>query len=257
MNSRKLLTSILIYLAVVFVIFSFSFWRLRMLAEGVPVGDPAEIEYKERDPNLPAKPFFSLAANRTYGTNERPRLWLSYRDIDSIDFRVYRVNDPVKFFRQLDDPHRFGEDEEGEFQSYYRKRKPTFLERVRAFKSYFYVQFRDYFRAQLKNSARKSFNQTFRAPDELKEAEVQRTPLNVADYARVPLLNDDQLVRGWREKLPPLENEYDRRSIPLGQREPGVYLVEAVNGDLRAFSVAIVTDLTMIEKTSRDGQLLV
>ncbi|HZG53073.1 MAG TPA: MG2 domain-containing protein [Pyrinomonadaceae bacterium] len=257
MNSRKLLTSSLIYLAVVFVIFSFSFWRLRMLAEGVPAGDANEIEYKERDPNLPAKPFFSLAANRTYGTNERPRLWLSYRDIDSIDFRVYRVGDPVKFFRALDDPHRFGEDEEGEFQNYFRKRKPTFLERVRAFKNYFYNGFRDYFRAQLKNSARKTFNQTFRAPDELKEAEVQRTPLNVADYARVPLLNDDQLVRGWREKLPPLDNEYDRRSIPLGQREPGVYLVEAVNGDLRAFSVAIVTDLTMIEKTSRDGQLLV
>ncbi|MCA1565574.1 MAG: hypothetical protein LC803_08035 [Acidobacteria bacterium] len=257
MNSRKLLTSILIYLAVVFVIFSFSFWRLRMLAEGVPAGDPAEIEYKERDPNLPAKPFFSLASNRTYGTNERPRLWLSYRDIDSIDFRVYRVNDPVKFFRGLDDPHRFGEDEEGEFESYYRKRKPTFLERVRAFKNYFYNGFRDYFRAQLKHSSRKSFNRTFRAPDELKAAEVQRTPLNVADYARVPLLNDDQLVRGWREKLPPLDNEYDRRSIPLGQREPGVYLVEAVNGDLRAFSVAIVTDLTMIEKSSRDGQLLV
>ncbi|HEX8127692.1 MAG TPA: MG2 domain-containing protein, partial [Pyrinomonadaceae bacterium] len=242
---------------VVFLLFSFSFWRLRMLAVGVPVGDPAEIEYKERDPNLPAKPFFSLASNRTYGTNERPRLWLSYRDIDSIDFRVYRVNDPVKFFRGLDDPHRFGEDEEGEFKSYYRKRKPTFLERIRAFKNYFYHGFRDYFRAQLKNSSRKTFNQTFRAPDELKDAEVQRTPLNVADYARVPLLNDDQLVRGWREKLPPLDNEYDRRSIPLGQREPGVYLVEAVNGDLRAFSVSIVTDLTMIEKTSRDGQLLV
>ncbi|HZH31754.1 MAG TPA: MG2 domain-containing protein [Pyrinomonadaceae bacterium] len=257
MNSRKTLTSILIYLAVVFVIFSFSFWRLRMLAEGVPVGDAAEIEYKERDPNVPAKPFFSLAANRTYGTNERPRLWLNYRDIDSIDFRVYRVGDPVKFFRGLDDPHRFGQDEEGEFKSYYRKRKPTFLERVHAFKSYFYNGFRDYFRAQLKNSSRRRFNQTFRAPDELKEAEVQRTPLNVADYARVPLLNDDQLVRGWREKLPPLDNEYDRRSIPLGQREPGVYLVEAVNGDLRAFSVAIVTDLTMIEKTSRDGQLMV
>jgi hypothetical protein len=257
MNSRKLLTSILIYLAVVFVIFSFSFWRLRMLAEGVPVGDANEIEYKERDPNVPAKPFFSLAANRTYGTNERPRVWLNYRDIDAIDFRVYRVKDPVKFFRDLDDPHRFGEDEEGEFKSYYRKRKPTFLERIRAFKNYFYHGFRDYFRAQLKNSSRKTFNQTFRAPDELKDAEVQRTPLNVADYARVPLLNDDQLVRGWREKLPPLDNEYDRRSIPLGQREPGVYLVEAVNGDLRAFSVSIVTDLTMIEKTSRDGQLLV
>jgi uncharacterized protein YfaS (alpha-2-macroglobulin family) len=257
MNGRKLLTSILIYLAVAFVIFSFSFWRLRMLAVGTSLGeDRAEIEYKERDPNVPAKPFFSLTTNRTYGTQERPRLWLNYRDIDAIDFRVYRVNDPSKFFRQLDNPHQFGEDEEGEFESFYRKRNPTFLERVRAFKNGFYMWFRDYFRAQLKHESRKSFNQRFRAPDELKEAEVQRTPLNVADYARVPLLNQDQLVRGWREKLPPLDNEYDRRSIPLGQREPGVYLVEAVNGDLRAFCVAIVTDLTMIEKTSADGQLL-
>lgn len=256
MNGRKLLTSILIYLAVAFVIFSFSFWRLRMLAIGTSLGeDRAEIEYKERDPNVPAKPFFSLTTNRTYGTSERPRLWLNYRDIDAIDFRVYRVNDPTKFFRQLDNPHQFGSDEEGEFESFYRKRKPTFLERVRAFKSGFYNVFRDYFRAQLKHESRKSFNQRFRAPDELKEAEVQRTPLNVADYARVPLLNQDQLVRGWREKLPPLDNEYDRRSIPLGQREPGVYLVEAVNGDLRAFCVTIVTDLTMIEKTSADGQL--
>jgi len=257
MNSRKLLTSLFIYLAVAFVLFSFSFWRLRMLAMGVSLGeDRAEIEYKERDPNVPAKPFFSLSTNRTYGTNERPRLWLNYRDIDAIDFRVYRVGDPSKFFRQLDNPHQFGEDEEREFESFYRKRKPTFLERVRAFKMNFYNLFRDYFRAQLRHESRKSFNQRFRAPDELKEAEIQRTPLNVADYARVPLLNQDQLVRGWREKLPPLDNEYDRRSIPLGQREPGVYLVEAVNGDLRAFCVAIVTDLTMIEKTSSDGQLM-
>ncbi|HEY0099112.1 MAG TPA: MG2 domain-containing protein, partial [Pyrinomonadaceae bacterium] len=257
MNRRKLLTSILIYLAVAFVIFSFSFWRLRMLAIGTSMGEAAnEIEYKERDPNVPAKPFFSLTTNRTYGTSERSRLWLNYRDIDAIDFRVYRVNDPAKFFRALDNPHQFGEDEEGEFESFYRKRKPTFLERVRAFKNIFYLGFRDYFRAQLKHESRKRFNQRFRAPDELKEAEAQRTPLNVADYARVPLLNEDQLVRGWREKLPPLDNEYDRRSIPLGQDKPGVYLVEAVNGDLRAFCVTIVTDLTMIEKTSADGQLL-
>src|SRR5919107_1584238 len=180
MNGRKLLTSILIYLAVLFVIFSFSFWRLRMLAIGVSLGeDRAEIEYKERDPNVPAKPFFSLTTNRTYGTQERPRLWLNYRDIDAIDFRVYRVNDPAKFFRQLDNPHQFGEDEEGEFESYFRKRKPTFLEKLRAFKLAFYREGRDYFRAQLKNSSRRGFNQSFRNPDE--EFEAQRSPLNVAD----------------------------------------------------------------------------
>ena len=45
--------------------------------------------------------------------------------------------------------------------------------------------------------------------------------------------------------------------ISLGRREPGVYLVEAVNGDLRAFGIVIVTDLAMVQKTSRDGSMLV
>ena len=65
------------------------------------------------------------------------------------------------------------------------------------------------------------------------------------------------LVTSWREMLPPLENEYDKRMIPLGKRCPGVYLVEAVTGELRAYTVVVVTDLTMIDKTTRDGELLI
>ena len=255
MNS-KTLKSALVYLAVLFALFSFTFWRLRSLAEGYSHGEWfPEQEYTERDPTKPAKPFFSLNSTRTYGTNERPRLWLSYRDIDSIDFRVYKVNDPTKFFHQLDNPHQFGEDEESEFESYFRKRRPTFLERVRHFKGSFFIWFRDYFRSQLKNSSRRAVNRTLRDPDA--EAEAGRTALNVADYARVPLLNPGQMVRSWREKLPPLTNEYDRRPIPVGKQGAGVYVVEAVNGDLRAYSIVMVTDLTMIQKTSRDGQLMV
>ncbi|MCA1615255.1 MAG: hypothetical protein LC800_14360 [Acidobacteria bacterium] len=255
MNS-KTLKSALVYLAVAFAVFSFTFWRLRSLSEGYSHGEwfPAQ-EYTERDPNKPAKPFFSLNSSRTYGTNERPRLYLNYRDIDAVDFRVYRVNDPVKFFHGLDNPHQFGEDEESEFESYFRKRKPKFLERVRAFKSSFFVWFRDYFRSQLKNESRRGVNQTFRDPEA--EAEAERTALNVADYARVPLLNPGQMVKSWREKLPPLANEYDRRAIPVGKQEAGVYVVEAVSGDLRAYSIVMVTDLTMIQKTSRDGALMV
>ena len=255
MNS-KTLKSVLIYLAVAFAVFSFTFWRLRSLADGYSHGVWfPEQEYTERNPEKPAKPFFSLNSSRTYGTNERPRIFLNYRDIDAIDFRVYKVNDPAKFFRQLDNPHQFGEDEESEFESYFRKRKPRFLERVRAFKSSFYVWFRDYFRTHLKNESRRGVNQRFRNPDA--EAESEQTPLNVADYARVPLLNPGQMVRSWREKLPPLTNEYDRRTIPVGKQDAGVYVVEAVNGDLRAYSIVMVTDLTMVQKTSRDGQLMV
>ncbi|HEU4433503.1 MAG TPA: hypothetical protein VFR51_08910, partial [Pyrinomonadaceae bacterium] len=190
------------------------------------------------------KPFFSLATNRTFGTTENPRMWVNYRGIDKLDFRVYRVNDPQRFFSQLSNPHQMGEDEQLEVTTKL-QRKPSLLERLRAIKSWAYAGFRDYLRAQLNSQTRRSFNQKFRADDASR-----RTPLNVADYARVPLLNPDQLVTSWREPLGSLEHEYDRRMIPLGKREAGVYLVEAVNNDLRAYTVVVVTDLAMVEKSS-------
>jgi uncharacterized protein YfaS (alpha-2-macroglobulin family) len=65
------------------------------------------------------------------------------------------------------------------------------------------------------------------------------------------------MISSWREKLPPLEDVYDRRMISLGRRDPGVYLVEAVHGDLRAFGILIVTDIATVQKTARDGSMLV
>ncbi|HEV7797082.1 MAG TPA: MG2 domain-containing protein [Pyrinomonadaceae bacterium] len=128
----------------------------------------------------------------------------------------------------------------------------SFLEKVRGFKRWAYSGIKAFVRGQLQHDSRQAFNEKFR-----KETDPIRTPLNVSDYARVPLLNPDLLVSSWREPLPPLENEYDQRMIPLGKRGPGVYLVEAVENDLRAYTVVVVTDLTMIDKTTRDGELLI
>src|SRR6185369_895743 len=111
---------------------------------------------------------------------------------------------------------------------------------------------KNYVRTHLLNQHRETFNEKFR-----KEPPAERTPLNVADYARVPLLNPDQKVKDWREKLPALENDYDSRMIPLGKMDAGVYLIEGVNEGMRAYSIAIVTNLTMIEKTNRHGQVMV
>ncbi|HET8782798.1 MAG TPA: hypothetical protein VFM63_10300, partial [Pyrinomonadaceae bacterium] len=197
------------------------------------------------------KPFFSLSTNRTYGSSENPRMWVDHRGIDKLDFRVYRVNDPQRFFSQLSNPHQMGEYEQEEEVTKL-QRKPSLLERLRAIKSWAYSGFRNYLRAQLNSQTRRSFNQKFRADDS-----ARRTPLNVADYARVPLLNPNQLVTTWREPLTSLEHEYDRRMVPLGKQQPGVYLVEAVSNDLRAYTVVVVTDLAMVEKSSANGELLV
>jgi uncharacterized protein YfaS (alpha-2-macroglobulin family) len=256
MSRRTLLTNLAVYLAVVLLAVGFAYARARnerrFAAQAAPDTLPAS-EIIKTPPDEHAKPFFSLHTNRTYATTDRARVFVNYRGLDSLDFRVYRVKDPVAFFRDLDNPHQVGEDEQAEIGKM-TERKPTFLERLRQFKSTVYGTIKGYVRAQLQNQSRKSFNRKFRAEE---DDTSNRTPLNVADYARVPLLNPSQMVSSWREKLPPLEDVYDRRLISLGRREPGVYLIEAVNGDLRAYGITIVTDLATVHKTSPDGSMLV
>ncbi|MGI8836637.1 MAG: alpha-2-macroglobulin family protein [Pyrinomonadaceae bacterium] len=211
--------------------------------------ESSPVEELERP--VSSKPFFSLSTHRTYGTNDNARLWVDYQAVDHLDFRVYQVKDPRKFFTELKNPHQVGENEQEQVASSVPHRK-SFLERIRSVKRWAFSGIRGFVRGQLKHDSRRAFNQKFRA-----EKDVVRTPLNVSDYARVPLLNPDLLVSSWREPLPPLENEYDQRMIPLGKRGPGVYLVEAVANELRAYTVVVVTDLTMIDKTGRDGEMLI
>ena len=237
----------LIYLLVIAAAFALAHSRV---SSASPEPQPATPPPPQTTTATSFKPFFSLGTNRTYGAAENPRMWVNYRGIDKLDFRVYRVNDPQKFFTQLSNPHQVGEDEPEEVTST-QQHKPSVLERLRAFKTWAYSGLRTYFRAQLNTETRRSFNHKFRSTED------RRTPLNIADYARVPLLNPKQLVTTWREPLATLENAYDRRMIPLGKQDPGVYLVEAVEGDLRAYTVVVVTDLAMVEKSTPNGELLV
>jgi len=249
LNSRsyRLLTGSIVYLTVIAGVLTIA--TLRSRARDVSTPDVNRLEASGTAAS--AKPFFSLSTNRTYGSAERARLWIDYQGVDKLDFRVYRVKDPLKFFAQLENPHQMGEREEEEFVGSVR-RSPSVLERLRAVKRWAANGVKSYVRTQLQHASRASFNQKFRATEV-----AGRTPLNVADYARVPLLNPDQLVSSWREPLSPLEYQYDRRMIPLGKRDPGVYLVEAVGGELRAYTVVVVTDLTMVDKTTSDGELLI
>src|ERR1044072_3630208 len=262
MNPRKLITTAVVYLVVLVAVLGVVALRARARAREAERKAQAialaERKAKSNDPDVKregeaelaaaragdergaltdpeAKPNFSLSTNRTYATSRNPRVWINYQGVRYMDFRVYRVADPNKFFRQLGNPHEIGEREKKEVASSHRT-SPSVLERVRSLKSAAYRVFKDYFREQLKRETRTAFNQKFR-----KEGE--RAPLNVSAYARVPLLNPDQLVTTWRETLAPLDYEYDTLMVPLGRRDPGVYLVEAINGDLRAYTIAVISDL--------------
>lgn len=239
----KIAGVVAVYLAVAVGVFGFTWIRDRLTARKTTEAADARVFANE--------PFFSLSTTRTFAPSERARLAASYRAVDHLDFRVYQVRDPLKFFKQLDNPHEMGENEKQQFERSYRSRL-RLLERAHSLKSTIFSSIKEYVRQQLQRDHREKFNQKFRAQEG-----PARTPLNMASYARVPLLNSNQLVDAWRERLPVGSEDYDQHVINLGQHKPGVYLVEAVNESLRAYSIVIVTELTMVQKSTRDGQLLV
>ena len=74
-------------------------------------------------------------------------MWVDYRGVDKLDFRVYRVNDPQRFFSQLSNPHQMGEFEQQEVTTNL-QRTPSFLERLRGVKTWTYSGFRKYIRTR-------------------------------------------------------------------------------------------------------------
>src|SRR5260370_34321328 len=90
------------YLGIGATVFGFNVIRSRAARAAAQPSQP------ETPTVVSTKPYFSLTTNRTYSPNESARLWASYQNVDYLDFRVYRVKAPVKFFKQLDDPHQMG-----------------------------------------------------------------------------------------------------------------------------------------------------
>ncbi|MGH9897328.1 MAG: hypothetical protein ACRD63_06055, partial [Pyrinomonadaceae bacterium] len=248
---KKTTATIIVYAVVVIAAFVIASLHLQGIAQNEPQPFIAQLNAQliaQPDPTL-QKPYYSLSTNRSFATSDSARIWISYRNVDHLDFLVYRIKDPVSFFKRLSDPHQIGEEEKPGVASSY-KRSPTLLEKLHSFKTSILNTVKRYLRGQLRKESRTTLSDKVHGVGE-------RTPLNVADYARVKFLNPDQLVSSWREQLPPLDYEYDSRIVKLGKREAGVYLIDAVNGDLHAYTIALVTDLAMVSKTSPLGDMTV
>src|SRR5215472_12131860 len=171
------------------------------------------------------EPYFSLASFRTYESNGKPKISLSAWNIDSLEFRIYRVNDPVKFFQQLENPHEFG----GRAPQPPRER--TLLERIHAWKHGLRTEIRRSLRAQFTESPSSHF---FPAKPSKPAQGIKGT-----QYAETPLLNPDQLVLSF---VHPVQSHtrWERQDVALNVTEKGAYLVEAVRKDLRAYTLLIV-----------------
>jgi alpha-2-macroglobulin len=189
-------------------------------------------------------PAFSLWSSQIYTTAERPSFSLTFRNLDHLDFRVYKVTDPMAFFAGLRDPHQLGSEKPVVPQ------ERTWIERIADWKADHRAAIRDFFRRQVSWEYRKQ-----RREHQDTEKVAQRQTLQYNTFAQVPLLNSAGLMASWREILPPL-HDADNRRIPLDVKGPGIYVVEAVRAPHKAYTIVIVSDVGLVTKTA-PGQVLV
>jgi hypothetical protein len=190
-----------------------------------------------------ATPAFSLASGTIFSTRESPSVYLTFQQVERLDFRIYKVRDPMAFVAGLKDPHQLGS------QTPPVDQEPTTLERVASWKATW--------RLSLRNFARRQFSHDYRQARRRQHDQqrvVSRRTEQVNTFAQVPLLNRSQLVTSWREILPAMRDP-DVRRIPLELTAPGMYVVEAVSAPHRAYTVVIVSDVGLVSKAA-PGQVL-
>src|SRR5215469_15063242 len=94
--------------------------------------------------------YFSVTTDKTFRPGEKPKVQVYARNVDVLEFRVYRVQDPLRFFEQLDDVHQFGP----QYSPHEKVEERTWLERFHDWKMAMWWRIRNFFRYQDRKSTR-------------------------------------------------------------------------------------------------------
>jgi len=183
---------------------------------------------------------FSLSTTQTFSPGESVKIQLYSRNVPEFEFRVYQVRDPQKFFAGLKDLHSFGIQNYSPSEQIDRR---TLIERMHDFKAHLWWLVRSFFRGQFTDEARDSFR------EQQGKLGKRSQVVGQAQFARIPILNQSQLVARWKLKTPPaLVSETEQ--LPIDGLGAGVYLIEATDGAYKAYTVAIVTSIAILERAS-------
>jgi hypothetical protein len=87
-------------------------------------------------PGQRSESYFSLTTTKTFLPGEKIGVRLYSRGVSALEFRVYRVNDPLQFFEQLGDVHNFNSGGLGQRE---KVETPTPLERFHDWKRNYLV----------------------------------------------------------------------------------------------------------------------
>ncbi len=186
------------------------------------------------------EPYFSLSSQQTYMPGEKPEVAVYSHNVKQLEFRVYHVNDPIKFFSQLQELHSFG----GRGPAL-PKQPHTWLEKFHAWKHRIWAWIRDFVRAQFSVENRHEIRMW-----RLGETEKpKKQGPQVENFAQVPVLNQQQVVSVWKW-APGSHEPWQSETVKIPVSDKGVYLVEATNGSLRAYTIIVVTEVAVISKAA-------
>jgi len=185
-------------------------------------------------------PYFSLYSEKTFRPQEKMSVDITTNNVDALEFRLYKVQDPEKFLHNLKDLHAFGG--VGNRTPQERIDELTWIERFHNWKRTLWWRIRKFFRGQLDDNARDVLRE--------KQAETVRgAPVtDVTRFAVVPLLNDKQLVARWRQQMPPRFVSASEK-LPIDPQPSGLYLLEATDGVKKAYTILFVSRFAVITRT--------
>src|SRR5262249_41154157 len=183
------------------------------------------------------KPYFSLATNRSWGPGDKPTIQMWSQNLDALEFRVYRVKDPILFFQKMEDVHRVGA-----AAAPRKGAQLTLIERFHQFKLGARNAIRNGFRAQYTPDSRGTIRSL------MYPAKAPPAP-PATSFSGLPLLNSQQVVTVWRQNISHKER-WQSEAISIPVTDKGLYLVEAAHQELRAYTIVNLTNLVIVAKTA-------
>jgi uncharacterized protein YfaS (alpha-2-macroglobulin family) len=184
---------------------------------------------------------FNLSTSKSFAPGEQPTIHLYTHNVDALEFRIYRVSDPVKFIENLRELHSFGH--EASLLDRERIDERTWLEKFHDWKNGLWNEIRDFFRGQFSRSARHALRRD--------QSSIQRRSriVSEAEFAQIPILNQSQLVARWRQ-LVPVTYISDTNELAVPKLQAGLYLLEATDGRYKAYTLVMVSRMALVTRTA-------
>ncbi|WP_263359719.1 alpha-2-macroglobulin family protein [Acidicapsa ligni] len=184
---------------------------------------------------------FNLSTSKTFAPGEQPKIHLYTHNVDALEFRVYRINDPVKFMENLRELHSFGP--EAGLLGKEQIDKRTLLEKFHDWKAGLWSSIRNFFRQQFSQEARSALR------DHQSAITHHSRIVSEAEFAQIPILNQGQLVSRWRQLVPSTYIS-DANDLAVPKLSAGLYLLEATDGRYKAYTLLMMTQMALVTRTT-------